>query len=337
MINKSQNITILIFFGLMSLNFAVPRHCVAQNKIFPQYYNGLDTPKISDFELLRNRPETVSRKTFCIYPLALSQFNFLDVFTLFSSISFDVNKSLTLSAEAFLGYLQYGPNGDAYPANYVGLGQIGFGTTYYFYNEVITGKINTYVETKQGNSVLARFDGKHRQKLGLKGTVNLLNTTVTNSQLGFIGYDVNDPSMKKVNFGASPFFYNSLYGDPFTNALIGYFSIGPVYERVKDVAVLADNYRKRDISQKYRFYAELLVAPYVKYTNIVFPQTDSFPKKTYNVDKYTPKQMFGFRAGWDFYSLKKIGLTGGVEGGYMPNEGIYYIFKMGVAFNSKRL
>ena len=333
---KIQNIGNVILFGLILFFLLEARQVLAQKRIYPEFYNGLDTPKVNDFELLRNSPDTVSRKTFCIYPLALSQYNFIDNFILDASYSYDINKNLTLSAETFLAYTLNGPFSNAYPDLFFSTAQIGFGATYYFYNKVNNGKVNAYVQTSPGNSVLARFDGKHGQKFGIKGTINLLNTSISNSQIGFIGYDVNDPSMKKVNFGASTYFYNSVYGDPFTDALVGYFSIGTVYERVKDVSVEADKYRKRDISNRYRIYADLLVAPYIKYADIYFPRTDSFPQKTYNVDKYSPKPRFGFRVGWDFYSLQKIGLTGGVEGGYMPNGGIYYILKLGVAFNGKR-
>ena len=334
---RIKNIIKLFFIGLVLFHLVSPQKSLAQNKIFPEFYNGSDSIIVHDFELLRNRPDSVSRKTFCIYPLALSQYNFTDDFILDASFSYDLNKNLTLSGETFLAYWLGGPYGNAYSYPYINTAQIGLGATYYFYNKANLAKINAYVETSPGNSVLARFDGKHGQKFGIKATVNLLNTTVTNSQIGFVGYDVNDPSMKKVDFGTSPYYYNAIYGDPFTNSLVGYFSIGAVYERVKDVAVVADKYRKRDISSKYRFYADLLVAPYVKYANIFFPQADSFPQKTYNVDKYTPKQRFGFRIGWDFFSLQKIGLSGGTEGGYMPNGGIYYILKIGVALSTKRI
>jgi len=329
----------LIIFKLSVLSafLLFPQPGYGQTKIYPEFYNGLDTPKVNNFQLLRNAPDSVSRRTFCIYPLALAQFNFVDDFILDASLSYDVNKNLTLSGETFFAYWLGGPFSNASPVLFFGTTQVGFGATWYFYNKANSGKLNTYVETAPGNSVLARFDGKHGQKFGIKGTVNLLNTSVANSQIGFIGYDVTDPSMKKVDFRTFSYYNNSVYGDPFTDALVGYFSIGPVYERVKDVSVKADNYRKRDISNKYRFYAELIVAPYVKYADILFQQTDSLHQKTYNVDKFTAKQMFGFRVGWDYYSLKKIGLTGGVEGGYMPNGGIYYIIKLGLAFNSNRL
>jgi len=338
--NRFPDIIKLFTLVWALLVFAFPEDGLGQKKINPEHYDAQDTDSVPvyHYDVLRNKPDSVGRFTIRLNPLDYYSFG---IYELQGQMIYQINQSFEISGSAgWLISAYYDPYFPGIQATtYSGqLGHFEFCGIYNFINITKTGRLTTYFKIPQGQSIAAPFFAKKVWKLGVKLGANYIKTAVTSDQVNFVGFNVNDPSMQKTDFNTIANEYSKPYGPVsglYTTASMSYFSLGLQSEKINDFEIKIDKSIKRKVRNKTLFYADLIVSPYISYDNIVFKSYDSIPTKTFNVDKYSPKQLLGFRCGWDYYSLRTFGPSLGAEFGIMPNSGFYIMIKMGLAINPK--
>jgi len=337
--NLKPNIMKPFFFAaLVLLLFAFPKNGLGQKKINPEHYGGRDTDSVPvySYQVKRNRPDSVARLTICANGWAVANGG-LNLNALGSSLRYDYRNNVTFFGDFFIGLDQ-----SNYSNNYPHLsklqGILEVGGTWFFSNKIKEKYERTYYNIPNGGSAMTKDSIKRVRKFGFTSSLNFLNAALSTSLGNFVGYDLSDPAKGRVDFNSSQ--YNSSsehnYGNLGTYVSAGYFAFGIETESIKDISVLIEKYGKEEMSNKNRFYADLLVCPLASYDNILVPSDYSLSGDVLNLNKYTQKQYFGFRAGWDFYSLRKLGLSMGIEAGYIPNASYYFFAKFGVALNFKR-
>lgn len=338
--NQIQNIIKLSFVSLILFGFAFPKYGLSQKKINPEYYGGRDTDSVPvyHYEVIRNKPDSAELFTLRFNPIDYYSFG---IDELQAQMIFQINQRAEISGSAAWliseYYDQYSPGiqSTAYSGQ---LGHFELCGVYNFINSTRTGKLTAYFKIPQGQSIAAPFFAKKVWKLGVKLGVNYLKTAVTGDQVNFVGYNINDPSMQKTDFSNLENEYAKNYNPInglFTTASMLYFSLGLQSEKINDFEIKIDKSITRKVRNKTLFFADLIVSPYTSFDNIVFKNYDSIPSSTFNVDKYSPKHLLGFRCGCDYYSLCAFGPSLGAEFGIMPNSGFYFMIRLGLAINPK--
>jgi len=351
MMYKSKNVVkLLVISTLLAICSFLSVNVNAQKIIYPEHPGIKDSVPEYAVDILRNRPDSVSRLTLSLYPLtAFTWLNNLIGIPLSLDVSYDLNKKLNLTGIVTIGpnIEYYYGNGPVIPKLYY---DIEIGATYYFKKNIINDSEKVWIYSSPGTSVIIKYKGNHFVKLGFRTSIGVINTTVNEYmgydsyyQINFIGYDIKDPSMKKINFKSDPSltYYRENAYTSYTNLQMAYVQIGLVYEKVKDELLKINGLNKREKSRKYQLYVDLLIAPFVTYDNIVLSRVasigiDSLPQRTINVDKFTPKELLGFKIGWMFESLRKFGGTTNIELGYLPNFGAFLNVKLGLSCNPKK-
>ena len=334
--NIPVHILKLFFAGMILWLLSCPLHSIAQQKINPEHYDGMDSDSVPvyHYDVIRNRPDSVKKITLLAFPI---YGNIASINGIQGKLEIRINQNLEVSGNAVLLSSNYYPPSpyDYEMPEYSGeLYDLGFEGIYYLVNKIYTGKIMAYFKLSHGSAVTAPFMGKKMWKLGIKLNVNQMKNVVSSDQANFLGYDINDPSGQKTNFANVGKLYKEIYNFPivnqlYTTASVKYLSVGIQSENINDNEIKINDSKNRKIRNKNTFYADVLIAANISYDNIIFRKLDSIPQRTYNVDKFTSKQPFGFRFGWEICSLKGLGLTTGVETGLMPVTGYYIICKFG--------
>ncbi len=323
--------TLIFCIALIMISLAYPKELFSQNKINPEHYGSdSDSIPVFHYDIVRNRPDSVARLTFIIYPFE-EALNDVSNNVIQAYCSYDLNKKVNLYCTASIAYNEDRGAGGPRPLVYIPYFNIETGSNIYFYRKSLTANSRMFFPTDPGNSLSAKFIRNHLIKIGIHGGVGFLNSTIASYNKELIGYNTSDPTQKKLDIK------NSLpqYTYAATNAQTPYLSAGLVMENVKDLAINIEKLKRKEIMHKTSFYLDLLASPYSHYDDIVIPDYIEIPKGIYNVNQYSPKQLFGFRAGWSYYSLKKLGLAFGAEGGIMPNSGAFLNLKIGLAFSPK--
>jgi len=332
--NIPVHILKLFFAGMILWLLSYPEHGIAQKKINPEHYDGMDSDSVPvyHYDVIRNRPDSVPILTFGFYPLDYVANSFGNGL-IEGFVSADINKNLNLYLTLSTAFFEGDFDPYSTPVTFYPYSNIEIGGHYYFLAKKLHSKARIYFQTSSNGAISALLDRNYLMKLSLRSSIGFINTAVSNNyEQAFIGYDINDPQMKKINFDN----FSSSYIYPFTDMSLLYLSFGITLEKIQDIAILIENSKKSEVSHKSRFYIDLLVSPFVHYENIIISQHDTVPQRTYNVDKYTPRKDFGFRFGWNFIGIEKFGILMGAETGLMPNSGGFVNLKLGLSFNPKK-
>ncbi len=94
---------------------------------------------------------------------------------------------------------------------------------------------------------------------------------------------------------------------------------GLSYQTMVNVIINADGYGKRSRSFRNDFYADVLLTPLVSYDIKTNSSQGMYNGINLNND-YNSKKYFGWRAGWQFFMGRKIGLSTKMEFGQQPGN-----------------
>jgi hypothetical protein len=327
MIRKSRagknaiNFKIFLIFLLLSFNF---QHVIAQDKINPEHYGSKDSVPEYDLNVLRNKPDSVSKFTVCLYPLMPIEYNEIAPMAYHTGsaeleLNYDIKKDISLYGSAAISYINYMDDPHFGPAVLKPWHDYNAGMIWYFSRIIRSADIHVGLvhpkETAPGMVVDLSFDGKKLFKTGLRFGISHMNATINDKEVDF-NYILPGP-------GPDPDLHYTYY----TNMTMGSITAGLVFDKLMDYKIELDNKHTRQVTKKTRFYADLILAPYTQYDNI------NMNGSVIDVNTNSTKSFFGFRIGFTYYSLKTFGGSWGVELGYLPNAGIYFTYKIGIAFN----
>lgn len=101
---------------------------------------------------------------------------------------------------------------------------------------------------------------------------------------------------------------------------------GLSYQTMVNVIINADGYGKRSRSFRNDFYADVVLTPLVSYDISTNAKQSAYKNIDLNND-YNSKKYFGWRAGWQFFMGRTIGLTSKMEIGQQSGnyQGSFYM------------
>ena len=101
---------------------------------------------------------------------------------------------------------------------------------------------------------------------------------------------------------------------------------GLSYQTMANVIISADGYGKKSSSYRNDFYVDILITPLVNYTIKPNSGQTAYNGVDLNND-YNSKKYFGWRAGWQYFLGRKIGMTVKTEFGQQPGNysGSWYL------------
>jgi hypothetical protein len=338
------------YLPVLLLLLLVPAFTFGQIKINPEHPGDIDSIPEYQCNILRNNPDSVSHFTVSLmpcFPVEYGTSNIPMAHIASAEIGFNVglNKSIDINGGFAMSYYNSRDLPNFSPARFKPWQNIHLGLSWFFstmYKESVQHVAFVWLHGHNpGTGTNLFFKGTTLLKIGLQGGISAMDLPINSNYTEFTGYDVNDPSMKKISLNHDPKYagYQYLgYTLPwtyYTNMNIRIISIGLVIDRISDFKADLCEKRTKEVMKRNRFYASLLLAPYVAYDDIIVNAPVADPAQTINVDKFSPKSNLGFKLGWSFYNLRTFGGSRSFEVGYMPNAGLYALLKIGIALNPK--
>jgi len=186
-----------------------------------------------------------------------------------------------------------------------------------------------YLEHAINRSITANYLDNY----GLRISAQYFETYFSGDQIPLSGYYINDPSKKIFSLG------NGTLGTVMQENIIG---IGTSRTGIHDLLVSNSSLGKRETQYKTYLYGDILFAPAISYTNVIMKNYGDLSRQQFtgfNVNSATTKSRIGFRAGFTFNDLSKVGFTFSLETGVRPGpdfvSGLYFMGKFGIALNGK--
>jgi hypothetical protein len=289
------------------------------------------------YQIIRNEPDQVKNLRIGLEPLYADVNGFTTAFGFGINAKYNMNNRFSFGIRYDREYFDLANKGTDFGESAVPITPfyvIEGSAEYYFKNELREKTINI-AANQQGNIVyVVPVKANDLPLSALRFNFTYLNSYVSGNNADFQGYDINDASKTVVDLG------KHTYGLMMQEGIIG---IGYSRTLITDLLVRFDKYGDKEQCAEESYYADILIAPAISYSNVNIkntgPTSATDPFITYYVNDNSMKSRFGIRAGFTASLLKPVGFGYGLEIGSRPGpditQSLYLMGRFHVMFNAK--